>query len=149
MRRILGAALAIVLTGQAAPRTGVDDLDWMSGRWEAAGADGRWTEESWAPPRGGLMLGHSRSGRGDAAREFEFLRIVAGADGVPVYFAQPGGRPAVGFRLAARAGTSAVFENPSHDFPQRIRYVRDGETLTATISAIDGSSAMSWRFRRQ
>jgi hypothetical protein len=72
-----------------------------------------------------------------------------GADGALAYLAQPGGRAPVAFRLAAREGTSATFENPTHDFPQRIRYVRAGETLTATISAMDGSNAMSWTFRRQ
>ena len=149
MNKLLGATLALLLMGQAAPSARVDDLAWMSGRWEADAA-GRWTEESWSAPRGGVMLGFSRSGREDALREFEFLRLEAGADGVPVYLAQPGGRsPAVPFRLTARDGTSATFDNPAHDFPQRIRYQRDGDTMTATISAIDGSNAMSWRFRRQ
>lgn len=148
MKRLFGSALALLLMGQAAPQARVDDLAWMSGRWEA-NATGRWTEESWSAPRGGVMLGFSRSGREQVLREFEFLRIQAGEDGVPVYLAQPGGRPAVAFRLTARDGTSATFENPAHDFPQRIRYRRDGEAMVATISAIDGSNAMSWSFRRQ
>lgn len=138
----MAALLALQAPGSVA------DLGWMAGQWELA-QEGRWTEESWSAPRGGVMLGHSRSGRGDALREFEFLRLQAGEDGVPVYLAQPGGRPAVPFRLTARDGTSATFENPQHDFPQRIRYVRDGETLTATISRIDGGNAMNWTFRRR
>jgi Domain of unknown function (DUF6265) len=150
MKRLLGAGLALLLGGQAAPPASVAELGWMAVRWEASGEDGRWTEEAWTAPRGGVMLGASRSGRGDTLREFEFLRLQAGADGVPVYLAQPGGRaPPVPFRLAARDGTSATFENPAHDFPQRIVYRRSGETMTATISAIDGSNAMSWSFRRQ
>ena len=147
MNRILCTALALLLTG-ATPPDDVNDLAWMSGRWEAQ-TDGRWTEESWSAPRGGVMLGFSRSGREEVLREFEFLRIQAGEDGVPVYLAQPGRRPAVAFRLTAREGTSATFENPAHDFPQRIRYRRDGETMVATISTIDGSNAMNWTFRRQ
>lgn len=149
MRKLLGAALALLAMGQSAPPAGIDDLAWMSGRWETSEA-GRWTEESWSAPRGGVMLGFSRSGREALLREFEFLRIQAGADGVPVYLAQPGGRaPAVPFRLTARDGASATFDNPAHDFPQRIRYVRSGETMTATISAIDGSNATSWTFTRR
>ena len=144
MNRILGAMAGLLLTAQAP----VDELAWMSGDWAVEQND-RWTEENWSGPRGGIMLGHSRSGRGEAVREFEFLRLQAGEDGVPVYYAQPGGRPPVAFRLVARDGTSATFENPAHDFPQRIRYAREGETLTATISAIDGSNAMSWAFRRR
>ncbi|MBX3561371.1 MAG: hypothetical protein KF780_06115 [Sphingomonas sp.] len=138
--------LAAMLALQA-PAT-VDDLGWMAGHWTRE-ADGRWTEESWTAPRGGMMLGVSRSGRAEAVREFEFIRLQAGADGVPVYWASPGGRPPVAFRLASHGPNEAVFENPAHDFPQRIRYRREGETMTATISAIDGSNAMSWQFRRQ
>jgi len=149
MRKAIGAALALLLMGQAAPPAGIGDLAWMSGHWATAGVDGRWTEESWSAPRGGVMLGHSRSGRGAALREFEFLRLQAGADGVPVYFAQPGGRAPVPFRLSARGRGSATFENPAHDFPQRIGYRREGSTMVATISALDGSNAMSWTFRRR
>lgn len=149
MKNVLGAALALLLTGQGPAPARVDDLAWMAGRWEMAGEGGRWTEEMWSAPRGGLMLGASRSGRSDSVREFEFLRLQAGEDGVPVYLAQPGGRPPVPFRLVAQDGTSATFENPGHDYPQRIRYVRSGEAMTATISRLDGSNAMSWTFQRR
>ena len=148
MNRMIGAALALLLMGQAPAPQGVANLAWMSGSW-ASESSGRWTEESWLPPRGGAMLGLSRSGREDVLREYEFLRIQAGEDGVPVYHASPGGRAPVGFRLVASDAASATFENPQHDFPQRIRYRRDGEMMVATISAIDGSNAMSWTYRRR
>ena len=127
---------------------GIADLGWMSGHWQA-GSDGRWTEEAWSAPRGGVLLGYSRSGRDEALGEWEFIRIAPGADGALAYHAQPSGRPAIAFRLVAQDGTSATFENPAHDFPQRIHYSRSGDSMTATISAIDGSNARSWTFRRQ
>jgi hypothetical protein len=132
----------------ASPAAKVDDLAWMAGQW-ASEANGRWTEETWTEPRGGVMLGVSRSGQGDALREFEFIRIAAGADGTPAYIAQPQGGTPVTFRLAQRDGTRATFENPAHDYPQRIVYARTGDTLTATISAIDGSKARRWTYRRR
>lgn len=141
----MGMILAAMLALQAAASVG--DLGWLSGRWEAT-EPGRWTEESWSAPRAGVLLGYSRSGRGETAREFEHLRIQAGEDGIPVYWASPGGRVAVGFRLVSAGATEVVFENPDHDFPQRIRYRRDGDALVATISAIDGANAMSWTYRR-
>lgn len=149
MKRLVAAALALVLMGQAAPPANIADLAWMSGRWESVSPNGRWTEENWSAPRGGIMLGYSRSGAGETLREFELLRLQAGADGVPAYLAQPGGRPPTAFRLTARDGRSATFENPQHDFPQRVRYVRTGDRMVATISRLDGSSAMSWTFRRR
>lgn len=145
--RLWMAGLAALTLAASAPAK-IDDLAWMAGQW-ATEKDGRWTEESWTAPRGGVMLGLSRSGRGDALREFEFLRLQVGADGTVAYIAQPGGQPPVAFRLVAHDRASATFENGAHDYPQRIRYARTGETMTATISRIDGSKAMSWAYRRR
>lgn len=141
------AGIAALWLAAASPAT-VGDLAWLAGDWVRED-EGRWTEESWMPPRGGVMLGMSRSGRGDLLREFEFLRLQAGADGVPDYVAQPQGGAPVAFRLVRHDATSARFENAAHDYPQRIDYVRAGDTLTATISAIDGTKARSWSYRRR
>ena len=145
--RIMAAVLSVLLVA-ASPAATVDDLGWLAGDW-ASEADGRWTEESWAPARGGVMLGVSRSGRGEALREFEFIRIAAGEDGAISYIAMPQGGAPVAFALVRHDTASATFENPAHDYPQRIVYARDGDTLTATISAIDGSKARSWTYRRR
>ena len=148
MKRLLGIGLALLLTGQAPPPTQVSDLAWMSGHWTTE-VGGTWTEEHWSAPRAGTMIGYSRSGRGATMRDYEFLRLESGADGVPAYIASPGGGPAISFPLAHSDAAGATFENPAHDFPQRIVYRRNGSEMVATISAIDGSHAMSWRFRRQ
>lgn len=148
MKRILGAALALLLTAQSAPRTEMSDLAWMSGRW-LAGDNGRWTEEVWSGPRGGTLMGFSWTGEGTSISQYEYLRVQTDEDGEPMYLASPGGGAAVPFYLVRSEGTSATFENREHDFPQLIRYVRDGDTMTATVSAIDGSNAISWTFRRQ
>lgn len=147
MKAFLAMAAAAMLVA-ASPAATVDDLGWLAGQWTSETGE-RWTEESWTAPRGGLMLGHSRSGRGDALRAFEFLRIAAGPDGGLAYLAQPQGRAPVAFRMVRHDGASATFENAAHDYPQRIAYVRTGDTLTATISAIDGSKARSWTYRRR
>jgi hypothetical protein len=149
MTRLFAAGLALLLMGQAAAPARVADLGWMSGRWVPETWNERWQEEIWSEPRGGVMLGYGRSGDGERLREFELLRIQAGEDGVPVYYAQLGNRAPVGFRLVAHDATSATFENPGHDFPQRIRYERLSDTMMATISKLDGSNAMRWVFRRQ
>ena len=145
--RIIAAVLATALVA-ASPAVRVDDLGWLAGDWVSE-ADGRWTEESWTAPRGGVMLGVSRSGRGERLREYEFIRIAAGEDGAISYIAMPEGGAPVAFALVQHNGASATFENAAHDYPQRIVYVRDGDTLTATIAAIDGSKARRWTYRRR
>lgn len=150
MKRLFAAGLALLLMGQAAPPARISDLGWMSGNWTTESADSeRITQESWSEPRSGIMLGYSRTGGEDRLREFEFLRIQAGQDGVLTYFAQPGGRPPVGFRLVAHDAASATFENPQHDYPQRIRYERRNGDMVATISKSDGSNAMRFVYRRR
>jgi hypothetical protein len=146
MKRIIVTALALLLMAQSAPRATVNDLGWMSGHWVTADAA---VEEDWTAPRGDVMLGTGRTIDAGALREYEFLRIQAGADGVPVYWGSPNGVTPVGFRLSGAGPSSATFDNAGHDYPQRIRYRRDGDRLVATISAIDDSHAMSWTYRRR
>ena len=147
MNKAMLAAAGLALAAASPDAASVEDLGWMSGRWESVSGS-RWVEEQWSSPRGGTMFGFSRTGEGEVLREFEFLRLARGEDGLLAYFAAPGGRAPVAFRLTAADAASATFENPSHDFPQRIVYRRDGETMTATISAGDGSNAISWTYRR-
>lgn len=147
MTGFMANALALALAA-ASPAASVADMGWLAGDW-ASEADGRWTEEIWTPPRGGIMIGHSRSGNGDSLREFEFIRIVRGDDGALAYIAMPQGGAPVAFRLVRHDGASATFENAAHDYPQRIHYARSGDTLTATISAIDGAKPRSWTYRRR
>ena len=146
------AGLSALLLAAAAPAATVDDLGWMAGSWIEEGSEdsgGRWTEEYWTVPRGGVMLGASRSGRDGTLREFEYLRVQVDANGAISYIAQPGGAAPVAFRLAQHDGASATFENAAHDYPQRITYAREGDTLTATISLIDGSKARRWVYTRR
>ena len=147
MLKSLVPALALMMPAPALAQTAPEDLAWLGGLWESGPSP--WIEERWDEPRGGTLIGHARFGMEDKALGFEFFRVQAGEDGVLVYHAQPEGRPAVPFRLAAAEGTSVSFENPAHDFPQRIRYERSGDTLTATLSKLDGSEPQVFTFRRR
>ena len=129
-----------VLTSPPAP-----DLSWLTGRWLVESGDAS-QEEIWGEQRGGLMLGVNRTMRGDRAVAFEYLRITSGES--VEYCAQPGGAAATCFELADHDAGWAVFENPEHDYPQRIAYRLEGDQLTATLSDISGGQVMSWTWRR-
>lgn len=132
-----------------------EQLGWMTGSWEerralAEGAQGAWTDEYWTSARGGALLGIGRRGQAGRLAMFEFMSIRPGGDGVLVFHAQQDGAgDAVAFRLARSAPDEAVFENPAHDYPQRITYRREGGRLIATISRMDGSGARSWTIERR
>ena len=147
MKRIMMAMAGMLLMAASPEQADIDDLGWMSGRWESLSGD-FWVEEIWSAPRGGTMVAVSRTGEADTLRAFEYIRLQRGQDGRLAYIASPNGGPAVAFSLVEMGAASATFANPAHDFPQLIRYEREDEAMRATISASDGSNSMTWTFRR-
>lgn len=99
-------------------------------------------------PRGGVMLGAGRAGSGDRLTEWEATQIIPGADGKLVYWASPGGGARVAFAEVSRGPREIVFASAAHDYPQRIRYWREGAVLNAETSLLDGSKAMRWVYQR-
>ncbi len=141
--RALILALALAGCGVSA-QTPVRELDWMSGYWLAC--EGGETAENWIGAGRGTLLGTNLSAHG-----YEFLRIAQNDAGAVVYYSMPGGRaPATEFTLASNADQRAVFENLTHDFPQRIIYERDGDVMVARIEGtMNGrQESMEWRFAR-
>lgn len=142
-------AFAAGLMLMLAPVAGsVADLGWLSGAWVDRRPDGNWTEEYWTPPRGELMIGAGLSGRGNAVRHFEHMRIFKMPDGRLAFVGMPNGDPGVRFSLARQSADEIVFENPAHDYPQRVSYRRDGDRIIATVSLIDGSREQRWTYQR-
>jgi hypothetical protein len=136
---VLGVLLCCALSRdasaqQAAP---VRQLSWIAGCWRQASGNGsRVVDEQWMSLRGATMLGMSRTVRGDSLVEFEHLQIVERA-GHLVYHAEPSGQKPADFMARSTNDTLVVFENPGHDFPQRIIYHRRGaDTLIARIEGM-------------
>lgn len=119
--------------------------EWMVGAWEHK-ADNAWADEHWTPLRGDLMLGSSRSGTGETLNFWEQMRIQKEEDGAVVFWAIAGDQKPVRFEATGSGENSIVFENPDHDYPQRIHYWREGTALKAEISLSDGSKAVQFSF---
>jgi hypothetical protein len=126
----------------------VSQLNWLSGAWSERRSDGTWTEEYWTPVRSEVMLGSGLTGRGESVRHFEHMRISKGADGQVAFYGMPNGAAAVPFKMVRQTDSEVVFENAAHDYPQRVTYRRDGDTVIATVSLIDGSKEGRWVYRR-
>lgn len=107
-------------------------LDWISGHWCVDRGEDN-VEELWLPPHGGVVVGLGRTRTTDRTTRFEYLRIVD-RDGDQSYIAQPGGQPPTAFRRTAGGERWVRFENPDHDFPQRVEYRRDGDALRAEVA---------------
>lgn len=146
MKSLLAALLALMTASAALALDPPAALpDWMAGAWEMREGDS-WSDEYWTAPRAGLMIGAARVGKGDVLQMWESTRIERKADGSISFFAQPRGVPASEFPLVAHAAGMVEFANPAHDYPQRIRYWREGRLLKARISLMDGSKPMEWSY---
>ena len=84
------------------------------------------------------MLGISRTVADGKTVEFEFIQIRQEASGAILFIAKPSGQPAATFKLIKGSTREVVFENPQHDFPQRVIYrlQNDGSLL----GRIEGTS---------
>jgi hypothetical protein len=145
MRRTTWTALlwltAVAAPGQA-PTSEVERLAWLEGRWQGV-SGGVEMEEQWTSVRGGALLGLHRDVKSGRMVSFEFLRIQSPPEGT-VYFASPGSRPPVAFKLKELDERRAVFENPQHDFPQRILYWLDANgAMHARIEGPQGGKTVS------
>ena len=140
---LLAAGLAHAQTGRVA------DLQWMAGTWVHEDARQKVTE-SWVGPANGMMAAVNLTAYAGGKRSFEFLRIVDTNESMS-YLASPGGRAPVEFRLRELRERRVVFENPAHDFPQRIIYRMDGEWLVARVEGtVRGQQTIEeWRFARR
>jgi hypothetical protein len=142
---ITGAAAALATLASPA---GARPFDWMVGRWCTAESKGEQTCESWTAWSQGRMRGEGRTFKAGKMVEGEAMRITL-RGGKAVYRASPGGAPPVTFVETRRGRDSVAFENRAHDYPQLIRYWREGGALLAEISLADGRRAMRWRYTRR
>ena len=138
MRNELRAAAVLALLGAVTVSMtsqeralGIQRVSWLQGCWESE-RDGQTIEEHWMRPLGGSMLGMSRTVRGKVLVEYELVVLREDADRL-AYEAHPSGQSAAVFKSILVDVGKIVFENPQHDFPQRIGYERRGANLTAWI----------------
>lgn len=138
--------LALILAAQlAGPPATIDQMGWMKGCWTQTRPNGV-VEERWMAPGGGVMLGMGRTVRDGKLRDYEYTRIVE-VDGSLAYMAEPSGQEKATFPLKSLTADMAVFENPAHDFPQRVIYRRLGaDQIIGRIEGQIGGQAKSVDF---
>jgi hypothetical protein len=140
-RTLLGLLLLpVVLFAADAPpparlpaATALNQLGWLAGQWRMEKA-GRVVDEQWMAPAAGVMLGMSRTIARGKVVGHEFIQIREGPGGALYYIAMPSGQKEAAFQIVSLSATEAVFENPQHDFPQKISYTLQSDgSLLATI----------------
>ena len=137
----------MILAMLAAASVGAADFSWMVGTWSET-KDGTTTREMWMPPLDGAMSGVTQTNAGGKLVSIEVASITTEPAGV-TFTARPQCQPPTAFVLKSGKSGEAVFENPAHDFPQRVIYRRCGQDLCARIEGtMDGKAqAMDWRYK--
>lgn len=145
MTRRPGRAFVIAWMSAGTAATASDariaDFAFMAGCWQ--GGDGQTAlEENWMRPGGGTMMGTSRVLAEGRTVFSEFVEVAEKPTGPVMTVALGIGRPGVAFTRIAAGADEVVFENATHDFPQRIRYRRHSDSsVTARIEGVEKGQA--------
>jgi hypothetical protein len=133
MKRVVVLALASLIGVSAvAESASVEDLAWLAGCWASVGAEAG-SGEQWMEPAGGTLLGVNRTVKGSETVAHEFMQIRETESGEIEFIANPSGQSEAAFSLVGLSETEVIFENPDHDFPQRIIYRLKGDYLEGRI----------------
>lgn len=135
--RLLACTLALALAslGRAAePAATVDALAWLAGTWKCE-HNGRTVTLHWSEPVAREMIGSTQTREAGSATAYgAVFSIRIGPDRCVEFIGTALGSSKAKFKLTHSTPREAVFENPAHDFPQRISYtLRDDGTLLAAI----------------
>ena len=155
-RNSLLAILIIAPAAAADDDITIENLAWLAGCWAYDGREPG-SVEHWLEPAGGAMLAIARVIRDDRMVSYEFLRVEETRDGTLRLIASPVGQATTAFDLAQIDAGLVVFENPEHDFPQRLSYrlidenhliaraeaENDGETVGIDFPMTRGDCAAS------
>jgi Domain of unknown function (DUF6265) len=133
---VLMVVTALFLEVQAQQPQGIQRVAWLRGCWEMAVPE-RIVEEQWMAPRGGSMVGLSRTVRGEKLVAYEMVLIREEGPAL-AYEAHPSGQPVATFLSTTVSASQVVFENPSHDFPQQVGYQLKDDALLAWIAGSQG-----------
>ncbi len=119
---------------------GIAALAWLEGQWQST--DGKW-EACYSSPLGGEIVSATKKIEDGKVTLFDFERFRE-VEGAVVLTPFPHGKASVDFKERASTpppgGKIAIFDNPDHDFPQRIRYTltEDGHLKIMLMAEKDG-----------
>ncbi len=117
---------------KAQPDAPLEKLAWMFDKWVSQGETTTMYEE-WMIINDTLAEGSSRTIKNGEVIFEEKLKLIS-ESGNLYYVADVSHNPApVYFKLTECEKNKAVFENPEHDFPQKITYVLENGNLHAFI----------------
>ena len=122
--------------------------EWLVGTWENKSSNGDLTE-AWQKENDSVFKGQSYFIKGKDTIHSETIVLSENKGQVtfsPTVKGQNNNRP-VDFKLISATGTQFVFENKTHDFPQKITYTKvTNDSLIAQISGMQKGKPIAEEF---
>ena len=149
MRHFIGLMFTVVIFVNPVRAADFAQIAFMSGCWKTAAGVSPEYRECYTAPKAGMMQGSSQTIENGKTTFFEFSLVMEDA-GKIVYRPFIKGVQSVDFTLTKLGAAEAVFENLSHDYPQRVIYRKgaDGK-LTARIEDATGNKFEQWVLQAQ
>ena len=117
------------------------ELNWLAGCWVTPD---RTSQEVWVIDGERSLIGFAVSINDNKVGFYELLRIEKNSKDTWVYNAYPSGQTSASFEAVQLSDYSVVFANADHDYPQEIRYTREGNRLFASVSLLGGDNPNSF-----
>ena len=138
-----------VLKRMGLPKVAVGDLSWLLGTWKHETATST-TFESWRKASDKTLEGESwRVNKATQQKVFGEALLLAEMGGEIFYLPKTSDNPLpVAFKLTSSNANEVIFENPKHDFPQKIHYQRNADdSVTALVSGTMNGQSRQIEFR--
>jgi hypothetical protein len=142
------AAPAQEIRPQPARTATIDSVRWMIGCWASAAA-GDDTHEYWFTAGADALIGLARTTKNGRLAAYEHMVIRVTPAGL-AFIAKPSGQTETTFVARPLSGSEVVFENPAHDFPQRVIYRPANGALEARVEGTQNGKARGFdvQYRR-
>lgn len=136
MKIISSVGSLLIFMSMSYAQSDMEKLSWIVDRWVSTDGEST-TCEHWETVSETLFTGGSETTKNGDTVFAEKLKIEV-IDGNIYYVADVSHNPApVKFKLTLLTESEAVFENPEHDFPQKISYKHSDGNLHASIEGPD------------
>ena len=140
----------------------IDPFAWLEGTWEMPRPKGGFRLETWVQKDSTTLTGKGIKVVGKDTTLLESIEIKV--DEGEIWYVptvqDQNNATAIPFKLVSSTGHHYVFENPQHDFPQRITYVFKpgmnenqlkssiGDTLDVGVTSLEGDG-IHYQFARK
>lgn len=135
---LLLLAIVSCKNSETAEKDQIKSANWLLGKWESKIDEGD-LSENWKQVNDSTFQGESFFIKGKDTLHFESITLQQKGEEL-FYNATVKGQnenKAVPFRLTSKTEKQLVFENPKHDYPQKIIYTQiSKDSLVASISGV-------------